>query len=341
MNVLRSIISPNFISRVVSEKYRLQDISNCTLIKSGGSNDIYKINNKNKKYIVKIYSIRKCWPYDLDHYLFELELQTFLHHKKISVPLPLLNRNNSLISKVSAPEYDKYFAVYTFLDGEVCEHKKSNEETFFTLGKSLGDLHAEGQSFSPSHKNKRFLNRDFLLSAPYQRIQMCGVENSFSDKFIETIDRFYNQLNNSLNEANLSKLQTGIIHGDTHPENFILSKKNQLVSFLDFELCGHGYYIYDLATFKWKLYLSAKPEDFEEKFKQFIEGYLVAMPHLNSEISFIDLFVRLRHFFILGSSIILYPDNPQLIYENNFMEYIHSLNNCPNLMQDNHPNLLI
>lgn len=325
MRILKSIISPESIAEIVLEEYGFRGPLKCNLIKAGGSNDIYELINNNKKYIVKIYSNRECWSCDLSHYLFEVELQNFLSNYGLSIPKPIANLKNSLVNVVRAPEHDRYYVVYTFLDGKVCEYESLNPETFFIMGKCLAQLHHTAQSFQSSNCTKRLLDIDFLLNNPYKRIKLCGERKFFSPAFFERIDRNFCELEKDLKKVNLSSLKTGIIHGDMHPENYFLNEQESVVSFLDFELSGHGYLIYDLATFKWKLLLSNKNRYFNHKFESFIEGYLLTMPQLHEEISLMNIFVRLRHFFILGSSIILYPDTSHLIYEKNFMEYLNYL----------------
>ena len=115
MKILRSIISPEAILKIVSKQYSFNNIIDCKIIKAGGSNDIYKLTTNKKKYIVKVYSIRSCWPYCENHYLFEINLQTFLNEKNISVPKPIPDRNGLFINPISAPEYQKYYAVYSYL----------------------------------------------------------------------------------------------------------------------------------------------------------------------------------------------------------------------------------
>lgn len=323
--ILRSIVSPQYISELISSKYGFKSDSNCKLIKSGGSNDIYLFTNKNNKYIIKVYSIRKCWNYTKDHYQFEVDFQNHLHKNDISVPKPIANIHGNTINHIKTPEYNKYYIIYTYLEGTPLQPLKYNINDYFNLGQSIAKLHNKSQEFSPLSHSNRNLDIEFLLSNPYERLQLCGIENSFSNLFFSTINRTYINLQSKINSIKLSQLKRGVIHGDMHPDNFFIGKNNESISFLDFELSGYGYYIYDLATFKWKLSLLSNAADLHAKFNNLIDGYLIQMPELVKDISYLDLFIQLRHFFILGSSIILYPDNPQLIYEDNLLNYIKSL----------------
>lgn len=323
--ILRSIVSPQYVSELISNDYGFTDYSSCRLIKSGGSNDIYLFTNTNNKYIVKIYSIRKCWHYTKNHYQLEVDFQNYLVKNEISVPQPIADIRGNTINQIKTPEYNKFYIIYTFLEGTPLQPQTYNIENFFNLGKNIGKLHDKAKGFSSSSQSKRYLDIEFLLSSPYERLQQCGIENSFSKSFFDTINKTYSNLKLKLNSIKIDKLRKGVIHGDMHPENLFIDKSNNHISFLDFELSGYGCYIYDLATFKWKLSLLNNRKELQAKFKNLIDGYLIQMPELVADIPYLDLFIQLRHFFILGSSIILYPDNPQLIYEENLLNYIKSL----------------
>jgi Ser/Thr protein kinase RdoA (MazF antagonist) len=322
--ILRSIVSPQYISELISNEYGFTGDSSCKLIKSGGSNDIYLFINKHNKYIVKVYSIRKCWSYTKNHYQFEVDFQNYLFNNEISLPKPVSNIRGHTINEIRTPEYNKFYIIYTFLEGIPLQPQTYNIENFCSLGQHIGKLHDKAKGFSPSLQSNRYLDIDFLLSSPYERLQQCGLENSFSNLFSKKINKIYKNLKLKINSIRLDNLKTGIIHGDMHPENFFIYKDKDCISFLDFELSGYGYYVYDLATFKWKLSLLDNHKELDAKFKNLIDGYLIQMPELFTDILHLDVFTQLRHFFILGSSIILYPDNPQLIYEENLINYIKS-----------------
>ena len=100
-----------------------------------------------------------------------------------------------------------------------------------------------------------------------------------------------------------------VCHGDFHPGNYVYKKNNKdLITFLDFELCGYGYYIYELAVFKWDL-LNSHTEKFTDSvMNNLIKGYLSVNDDIQNSITYINFFVAIRDFFMLGSSFLFYPE---------------------------------
>jgi Ser/Thr protein kinase RdoA (MazF antagonist) len=60
----------------------------------------------------------------------------------------------------------------------------------------------------------------------------------------------------------------GLIHADLHMKSFVFDDDDPLA--LDFDTCGYGYYIYDLAVVLWKHF---EQEDFPELRKALLDGY--------------------------------------------------------------------
>ncbi|WHA04440.1 hypothetical protein N3Z17_04245 [Candidatus Bandiella numerosa] len=97
---------------------------------------------------------------------------------------------------------------------------------------------------------------------------------------------------------------------------------------IDFELCGYGYYAYELAVLKWDLLHSHKADFVERCMKEFLEGYSAINTIAKNDIETINFFVKLRSFFILGSSFLFYPDRPQLNSEYILNYYINAIKKC-------------
>ena len=320
MKILRSILSPEYILKIIPKKYFFNKIFKCRIIKAGGSNDIYELIAKDEAYIVKVYTIRSCWPYSMEHYMFEVNFQEFLCQNNISAPKPIKDIKGSLINTISTPEYKKYYIVYSYIPGKVCNYTDVAPDTIRHMGEELAKFHKISQDFK-STVPPRNLCINFLLDEPYNRIKNFAAKNCFSKIFIEKIDKMYFELKKSLELTTLRNLRFGVAHGDLHPENYLLRDNNK-ISFLDFELTGYSYLLYDLATFKWKLLLSLEKDLGKNTMNKFVEGYLSITYELQKELEVIDIFVRLRHFFILGSTAILYLDNPQILQEKIFTEYV-------------------
>lgn len=308
LKITRSIISTESVVYTVLNKYLFTETLNCKLIKACGSSDTYLLNTGTQKYILKIFSQRNCWPYTREHYLTELQLITFLYNNNISVSNPIENKERSYLSTINAPEYEKFLAIYSFLDG--CNFiQNSSNERLYQLGRKLAILHQTAQSFKSKIKHKRNLDLDFLLSKPKDRIfSLNNLE--ISDKFKKNVVNIFNKLMERANSCNLYNLQSGIIHGDMHLGNHFYKTSNKTISFFDFELSGHGFFIYDLATILWnlKLLYLGKNKSSQKAFQHVMNGYQSFGTLNKDELDNIEFFAKIRHFFFIGSSFILYPE---------------------------------
>ena len=275
-------------------------LSSCKLIKACGSNDIYLLHANEKSYIAKIYSKRACWNFTKEHYLFELSFQHFLEKKGIQTAAPLKNNQTSIVSEFQSPEYKKFFSLHPFIKKDA-KHQTTSKK-YSNLGVSLAMLHKEGKKFTPP--TERVLSIDFLIDAPLERIH--SLENSLSLELHKKFDLLAQGIKKDLTEISFSSFDEGIIHGDMHCGNFLLSEKN--IAILDFELCGYGKYIYDLSTLYWDIVLFKEEKDFSSIWNPFVKGYECTAHIKREEFQSIPTIAKARHFFMIGSSYILYPE---------------------------------
>ena len=304
--ILRSVLSTEFVTSRVSKDYLLGEIVSCILIKALGSNDIYKITTVNNEYILKIYSVRKCWEYNKQHYLFELNLQDFLSRNNISVPVPIKNKNASLVTTIHAPEYDKYYALYSYLPGKAWK-QKNDTKRLFEFGKYLARLHRVTQDYQcPTGYQGRVVDLEFLIHKPYERIKKTNFYGDTS-RFFKKLDKFIIELEKDLRTLSLDNAVKGIIHGDAHPHNHFYTEKDNTIHMFDFELSGFGYQLYDLAIYKW--HEAARRKTVRERdFEAVIAGYSEYTKIGKKELYIIHILAKVRHLFILESGLISYPE---------------------------------
>jgi Ser/Thr protein kinase RdoA (MazF antagonist) len=323
IKILRSIISEHSVAETIENDYSFNDKVKCKLIKACGSNDIYEVRYKEIRYILKIYSKRACWRYNKNHYLFELNLQNFLQKNGIIVPSPLQNKKGELISEIQAPEYKKYYAIYSYLNGELWETTTNDKLRIKLLARNLAHMHNITKKYVVLEKNIRLIDFNFLVKSTKYRIHKYA--NIRSKKLLNLIDNNIDKLENDLKEIDLNNLEWGIIHGDMHIGNHLYDPKNLTISFLDFELCGYGYHLYDIAVFKWDMIRMRKNTKVPSLEDVLIQEYSkITSKKIDTKI--LDLMVRMRQLFYMGSSFILYPDavkfnNTEIFeYETNILQ---------------------
>lgn len=85
----------------------------------------------------------------------------------------------------------------------------------------------------------------------------------------------------------------GLIHADLHTENLIVDKDR--ISLIDFDDCGYGWYLYDLASA-----VSQQSENINELVKAYLRGYERVRLLSKQDIEMADTFVLLRRLVRLG-----------------------------------------
>lgn len=323
-SVIRSLINPNYLLEHLRKSYTLGSIKTCKALKYGGSNDIFLISNGEKKYIVKVFFIRKCWPYNEQHYLFELELQEFLYVNDFDIPRPIKNIEEKLFDTILLPEGLRFFAVYDFVEGEKWNHTLGKENIPKKLGNSIAKFHKLTQNFVTDACIRK-LDTNLMIEKSW-----FNIDNHVtlpSQKIKNTLQDLYYSLQEEIKNQNIQDSKLFVIHGDVHAGNHLYQKKSNKIILTDFELCGYGYYGYEFAVLKWDLLKSHKKDFVNRCMDEFFEGYSTMKQITQSDIKKINLFLKIRTFFILGSSFLFYPDQPQ--FNNSYIleYYINRLKN--------------
>lgn len=302
MEILRSVVSPTSLADFVSKSYAIGSIVSHKLLKACGSNDIYLLQTKNQAYVAKLFSKRLCWQFTKPHFLYELEMQYFLKNQDVPVSAPLFNLRQELVTEFPAPEYKKYLCMYPFISCN--QEKKTRYQKYFLLGQTLAKFHKEGKKFKPNSTIKRVLDINFLVQAPLKRLHKYA--NIYSGELYKELDIVAEALQNALDAIMYSDFSESIIHGDVHCGNFVFSNNKAIL--IDFELSGYGKTIYDLATLYWDTILFKKPQVAKSIWSHFLKGYLTIGLLPQDEMKSIRLIAQVRHFFMMGSSYILYPE---------------------------------
>jgi Ser/Thr protein kinase RdoA (MazF antagonist) len=321
---VRSFASPEYLAILVKNKYGFTEVEYCKPLKLGGSNDIYILCAENKKYIVKVYSKRECWSYTREHYLFELKLQSFLTERNFPAPKPIVNIRGELLEEIEFPEGEKYLAMYSYVPGDKWDHKLSKDQRLRKLGVKVAEFHKLAAAYETDH-HVRKLDMDQLLDKSWHRINTLVLLPN--DKIKCKLHEMYQKIKETTKSCQLNKSNLFLIHGDVHAGNNLYDSKTKELSLLDFELCGYGYLGYEFATLKWDLLNSHKNKFVERCMDEFFLGYTTVNTLGQKILNDVDMFVKIRHFFMLGSSFLFYPDRPQLNSPAMLNYYINKFNN--------------
>ena len=209
-----------------------------------------------------------------------------------SISYPIPDCNNLCIQELNAPEGLRYAVLFSFAEGG--KMRFMDTETCFKIGEMMGKIH---QTTIDKSCNRITYNSESLLKKPYeQALQHFPVEN-LEMQYIKTV---CDTLKQTLESIDYSKVSTGIIHLDIWYDNMSITEDNQITLF-DFDFCGNGPLILDVAYFcKQLFHIENDKNEYEIKKVAFLKGYQNVRELTNKEIGLIPEAAAAVWIFYLG-----------------------------------------
>lgn len=277
-----------------------------------GENTTYKVSDtKNNRYLLRIH---RMGYHSKDGIIEELKwLERLSKTTEIVSPIPLKTIHNSYIAtdNLEIGNEQRNVTLLKWVEGRQIQKSISNVHV-----KEIGKLTAELHS---NTKNKKVIHRNYWSSEG-----LAGPKPFMGP--MDSIAGLNSKQQQVLNEARiivfdrLSKYEKrypqkmGLIHADLHFGNFFL--KNNKISPIDFDDCGYGFHMYDLAVTITSLHNGiAKKIITKNEFSYFkdvlIDSYNLFHPLSGDDLKIIDDLKLARRF--LGTQWLnLRADNPRL-----------------------------
>lgn len=237
--VVYSTLSPQALITQVLSQYNLGNVNSCKLWNRGLS-DVYLVDIDSQPYILRI--SHHHWR-SLTDIQFELELLEFLYQRDLPVAYPIRTREKKLLVTIKALEGDRYAALFPYADGNVpLGDFNLTQSTIF--GQTLAKLHynsAEFHSLAP----RQPLNLDYLLEDSYQIIAGCLQDRP---KDLIYLEQVINHIKERISPLPCESPFWVVCWGDPHSGNVHFTENNRITLF-DFDQCGYGWRIFDLAKF--------------------------------------------------------------------------------------------
>ncbi|MCP5076984.1 MAG: phosphotransferase [Psychromonas sp.] len=251
-----------------------------------GLNESYKVTTANKNYLLRIY--RYQWR-TLEEIQFELDALLHLNENGADIAYPIATINGDYIINVEAPEGLRYAILTSYIEGNVAD--LSIPENVILYAEHMADIHQKSAGFK-SNKQRFQLNCKHLITEPLQRIKPFLRDRPDDWQFLT---EYANSLTIQLQSGFDNSLDIGFCHGDLHGGNAHLSN-NKIVSF-DFDCCGIGLRVYDLAIFKWATKHGKKEESVWDSF---LNAYQKFNRLTESDLALIGALVSIRQIWLIG-----------------------------------------
>lgn len=259
--VTSSTLSAKELGSFIIEKYNLNKNGSCELFRTG-INHTYFITGNEIKYVARVYSYN--WR-SKSEILAEINVLNVLKEHAINISYPIADKKGEFIQEINAPEGTRYLVLFSFAEGN--KVRFINNETCFSIGSIMASIHTK---MLDKEINRIHYNLETLLELPYEYAKPFFSETLEEMKFIkkqsiEIKDYF------DLNE--LKNIPKGVVHMDIWYDNMSITTQNEVTIF-DFDFCGNGYLIFDVAYFcKQLFHIETDKKEYKSKMKSFLNGY--------------------------------------------------------------------
>ncbi len=265
---------------------------------TASENQIYLINDhhSSKRYVMRINSGRLAYHNAEQIHSEMMWLDALGADTDIIVPKVLAAKDGSWVQELSIPGKDKpsYAVVYSFLDG-VEPPEEELLEGFEQLGTISAQMHSHAKRWSPpsgftrpTWTSEAILN-DQLTWGNWRD----GV--NIDAQALNVLQRVEVVIHGRLDDADVGSENYGLIHADLRLANLLIHGKTTAI--IDFDDCGFGWYLFDLAG---ALSFLEDREDVTDLINSWIRGYQqVAEVPADAEVM-IPTLIMLRRIQLIG-----------------------------------------
>ncbi len=259
--VTTSTLSAKELGEFIKDKYQLNENFICELFRTG-MNHTYFLSDKETKYVLRVYSHN--WR-SKSEIIEEIELLKLLKENNIPISFPISDKNGDFIQGLNAPEGIRYAVLFSFATGE--KVRFINRKTCFLIGSTMARIH----DITLNRKIERInYDANTLVKQPYEYAKQFFPETLEEMKYIKNQCE---KISKCFDEVDITKIKSGIVHMDIWYDNMNITDQDEITIF-DFDFCGNGWFILDIAYFcKQLFHIESDKEKYERKIQIFLEGY--------------------------------------------------------------------
>lgn len=259
--VIASVLDAEPLGEFISEKYNLKGDFTCSLFRTG-INHTYFLVSPETKYVLRVYSL--AWRSKAE-ILEEINFLLLLRENGVGVSFPIVDPDANFIQEIQAPEGLRYAVLFSFAKGG--KIRFMGQETCFAIGKQMARMHSITENKSISRID---YNLENLINLPYKSAQKYFSDSLPEMVFVREIGEKVGARFESMDKTMLRK---GIVHLDMWYDNMNVTDENEVTVF-DFDFCGNGWLVLDIAYFCMQLFhIETNKKVYESKKLAFLNGY--------------------------------------------------------------------
>jgi Ser/Thr protein kinase RdoA (MazF antagonist) len=224
---------------------RAYNLENAELTRLGGADNInFKVELESKSYVLRL---RISERHNRATVLSELAwLNSLQKDTSLILPQPVVNVNGGLVTSITLDEREILYTLMTWVEGKIPSTVDAmNDRQLGEVGSLMAQLHAHSRQFKlPEQFQRETFDEAYFnssLNTLYKALSNSNLNKNELDNFKRQADKII--ANFSTFERNRNTF--GLIHADFHSGNYLIS--NNDVRIIDFDRCGFGFYLFDLA----------------------------------------------------------------------------------------------
>lgn len=211
------------------------------------------------------------------------------------VSTPVAGGDELLVELLHArlpPPAIAYAALFAFIPGDVKSARDLRPVDISRVGEYLGKMHTIGQLNPRADFDRPRLDWEglFAKDSPYAvptESDLIGEEQR------AIMDELAARLRRSLSQLAARDDSSGLIHADLLAKNIVF--REATIAALDFEFCGWGFFLYDLAPLLWQL-KGERASDYAALEDAFWTGYTSVRPTCESDREWLEPLIAARQY---------------------------------------------
>ncbi|MFZ0545465.1 MAG: phosphotransferase [Candidatus Promineifilaceae bacterium] len=257
-------------------------------------NSTFQVETKNGRFVLRINR-----PNDRSQAEIRSEMQWLASLRRetpLIVPDPLANLSGDLVTHIQVPGVlePRDCVVFHWVEGSFYR-KRLGPTALERVGSFMAHLHNHVQQFDfPAG----FVRPNLELDGEVGRLLQHGLKHGrelLTDEMCQDMTRTVDVIRPKIDSLGKNNSVYNLIHADLHQGNYLFKKKT--VRAIDFDDCGWGHLVYDMAITFW--YLGQHPA-LPAMRTAFLKGYRSARPFSAEHESLIDTFMALRSLLMIS-----------------------------------------
>lgn len=279
--VAHSVLDAGAVTRELEQRYAFTGQVRVQLL-FRGMNDIYIVTDDENRWALRAW--RGHWR-SIGEVECELAFLNFLRDRGFPASCPVAMTDGSWFFVLDAPEARRPLALYEWAPG-VKVFDRRETKVARDVGRLFATMHQEGLEFvAPVAVD---LNRGQLIEDMPYLLDLVHDRPDDARDYAKWAPRLQAMLD-GLGGADLPQ---GACHGDLHPSNIHLTEDGRY-TFLDFDGCGHGWFLKDIANYVFGSDFYGFEQDTVDAF---LAGYEEVRMLTSDEKRLLDAFVLAKTF---------------------------------------------